>query len=131
MIFSRQNFHQNLFFHNLCSLQNLIRCKTFDFKNWHVVKFSIRSLLSCEIMALNLKHFWKSWFKKWRFLQKMIQKLVFLENFDPKLPKNAQESQLLRFYSVKWPDKRLFESEFSNKIWISENSFFIEIWCVV
>ena len=50
--FWKQNIHQSLF----CTipLQNLMRCKTFSFEIWHVLKFSIRSLSSCKKMALSL-----------------------------------------------------------------------------
>ena len=51
----------------------------------------------------------------------------FRNNFS----KNAQKSQLWRFYGVIWPDKWFFENEFSNKFWFPKNSFFIKIWCVV
>ena len=138
MIFWKQNFHRNLLFYKSISLQNLMRCETF-FRNLTRSKISIQNLSSCEKTALSLTHlkfliqnltrcttndsetekFQKIWSKKF-FIKK---KNFFCNNFS----KNAQKSQLSRFYGVNWPDKWFFESKFSNKFCLSKNSFLIEI----
>ena len=45
--------------------------------------------------------------------------IFFRNNFS----KNAQKSQLWRFYGVIWPDKWFFENEFSNKFWFPKQFF--------
>ena len=50
----KQNIHENQFVYKSISLQNLMRCKTFFFEMWHVQKFSIRKIPSCEKSALSL-----------------------------------------------------------------------------
>ena len=134
-----RTFIKICFFYKSISLQNLMRCKTFFSETWHVLKFSIRNLSSCEKTAL-IWRIWNSWFKIWRVVQQMIQKLIIFKNFDPKIQtiflkkknnslrnnfsKNAQKSQLCCFYCVNWPDKWFLESEFSDKFWFSRNSLF-------
>ena len=145
MIFLKQNFHQNLFFFtNQFHFEMWCIIKLFYLKIWHVLKTSIWKLSSCERTAISLTHLKFliqsmtlsttkdskiEYFQNFRFRKtfKKKKKQFFRNNFS----KNAQKSQLWRFYGVNWPDKWLFESEFSNKFWFSKNSFFINIWCVV
>ena len=133
-----------VFFYKSISLQNLMRCKGFFSKIWHVLNFSIRNLSSCEkngsksdvfkILDSKYDALYNKWFKNWIFWKILIQKFFIKEqnNFSRNnFYMNTQKSQLWSFYRVNWPDKTIFESEFSNKLWFSKNSFLIEIWCVV
>ena len=135
MNFCKQIVHQNLFLYKSSSLQNLMRCKTFDFEIWHVLKFSIRSFPSCEKMALSLTHLkfliqdmtrCTTNDSKTDYFQKFWSKKIFKKKkttFTEQLFQECTKSQLWRFYGVNWPDKWFFESEISNKFWFSQNSF--------
>ena len=136
MNFCKQIIHQNLFLYKSSSLQNLMRCKTFDFEIWHVLNFSIRNFQSCEKMALSLTHLkfliqdmtrCTTNYSKTEYFQKFWPKSSFEKKKNNFLrnnfSKNAQKSQLWRFYGVNWPDKWFFENEISNNFWFSQNSF--------
>ena len=49
----KQHIHENQFVYESISLQSLMRCKNF-LEMWHVQKFSIRKIPSCEKSALSL-----------------------------------------------------------------------------
>ena len=84
MIVWKQNFHQNLFFYKSISLQNLMRCKDFFFEIWHVLKFSIRNLSSCEKTVLSLTHL-KFLIQNMTCCTTNDSKLNILKHFDPKI----------------------------------------------
>ena len=81
VFFWKQNIHQSLFCTNQFHFKNSCGVKHFFSEIWHVLKFSIRNLSSCEKMALSLT-LWNSWFKIWRVVQKMIQKLITFKTLD-------------------------------------------------
>ena len=136
---------KSVFYKNQFHFEIWCVVKLFYLKIWHVLKTSIRNLSSGEKTAISLTHLKFliqsmplcttkdskiDYFKSFRFKKTFIKEKknnFFRNNFS----KNAQKSQLWRFYGVIWPDKWFFESEFSNKFWFSKNSFFIKIWCVV
>ena len=138
-----RTFIRLCFFYKSISLQNLMRCK-----------FFFRNLTRSKIFNSKLVELWKNGsksdafkildskydalynkrFKNWIFWKFLIQKFFIKEqnkfsrnNFSM----NAQKSQLWNFHRVHWPDRTIFESEFSNKFWFYKNSFLIESWCVV
>ena len=141
LILWKQNFLQNLYLYQSNSLRNLMRCKTFYSKSDTFWNFRVQFYRILK-KWLWVWRVWNSWFKTRRVVQKMIQKLNIFKNFDPnffiennsfrnKFFKNAQKSQLWRFYGVNWLAKWFFESEYSISFCLSKNSFFIDVWCAV
>ena len=113
--------------------QNLTRSKFFDSKFVELWKNGSKSD-AFKILDSKYDALYNKWLKNWIFWKNLIQKFFIKEqnNFSRNnFSMNAQKSQLWSFYRVNWPDKTFFESEFSNKLRFSKNSFLIEIWCVV
>ena len=129
-------------FYKSNSLRNLIRCKTCLFEIWLVQTYGFEI---CRVVkngsksdafeSFDSKHdaLYKKWFKN-RFFSKNLIPILFLKEqkfFRNNFSKNAQKSQHWRLYGVYWPAKSFIESQFSKKFWFSNNTFFIEVWCVV
>ena len=113
--------------------RNLTRSKIFNSKFVELWKNGSKSD-AFKILDSKYDALYNKWFKNWIFWKILIQKFFIKEqnNFSRNnFSMNAQKSQLWSFYRVYWPDKTFFESQFSNKLWFSKNSFLIELWCVV
>ena len=116
--------------------RNLLRSKTFDSRFVELWQNGSKCD-AFEILDSKNDALYKKWFKNW-FSKTLIQKSenLFIKKknklFTEQLFQEcAKKKQHWRFYGVYWPDKCFFEREFSNKFWFSQNSFFIEIECVV
>ena len=133
---------KSVFFYKSNSLPSLICCQTCLFEILQILSFSIRN---CRVVKNDSKSnafeipdskhdaSYKKCFKNRLFSKSLIQFLFLNENkfFRNKFSKNAQKSQHRRPYGVFWPAKLFLVSQFSKKSWFSNNTFFIENWCVV
>ena len=136
VILWKQNFHQNLLFDKSNALQNLMRCKTFFFEIWHLLKFRFKIWRfvkngsksdAFDIPDSKYDAWYNKWFKNWILSKVLIQKIFFkgkknnffLNNFS----KNAQKANF-DVFGVSWPDKWFFESELSNNVRFRKKQFF-------
>ena len=138
-----KTFIKICFFYKSNSLRNLIRCKTVFYRNLtrskildlDFVEFQKIGSKSDALELLDSKY--DALYKndsKTDFFSKILTPILFLnENifFCNNFSENAQKSQHWSLYGVYWPAKFFFESQFSKKFWFSNNTFFIENWCVV
>ena len=142
-IFCKQNIHQKLFFLQIKFTSKSDLLSNLFVRNLADSKFFYSKLSSCKKNGSKSDAFkipdskhdasYKKCFKNRLFSKSLIQFLFLSENifFRNKFSKNAQKSQHWRLYGVYSRAKLFFESQFSKKSWFSNNTFFIEDWCVV
>ena len=141
-IFCKQNIHQNQFFLQIKFTSKSDLLSNLFVRNLADSKFFYSKLSSCKKNssksdAFQIPHSkhdasYKKCFKNRLFSKSLIQ-FFFNENifFRNQFSKNARKSQHWRLYGVYWRAKLFIERQISKKSWFSDNTFFIEDWCVV